>query len=654
MTETGRLGVRLGVRLGELLGVLLGASTLGACLWVGAKGVGAVPPVGAAPRSGERDLPCRRECGTAAERHAPRCRGSRRPVRVLYDDRGVPHVFAATEARRPARPRLRRRARPALPARSAIARRRRHPHRTRRRRGAEGGPAHPRPRPRRRRRVEVRRAAAHGPPQALAPLTAFAAGVNAYIASLAPARLPARIQAPRRRAPPLGTDPRRASLRPDGAHALVQRGRAAPRRRRRALRPRGRGRALPGRTARSRTRSNPRARQEPRANFQPDPASRQAVAVAVRRALAERSPSAERRAGIASPDVTERHRRLQQLGRLRLPHARRPPAPRRRSASRAHPPVASGTRRTSSSPARSMRTASRSPARRRSSSASIATSRGASRTPKATSSTATSRRWTTSRTPRATRWTARGARSRCAPSSYRDRAGKVIATDTVRWTPPRPDAPHPAAGWISMRWTALDSSLSAPLFERAQHAQLGGRVDARAMDDYASPPQNMLAADREGIAIRATGHYPVRPGRRARRRRCATGARARATGRATSRSRSIRSRPIPARGYPLVQQPAAGGPRRRRDLLRQRLARPLARDPHQRAAAHRRRRHAGRHAPLPDRSAQRARRVLPAVPARRRERAHRGQHARAPPRGCSASGTAPTRSTTSAPCSSSS
>ncbi|MEP6686766.1 MAG: hypothetical protein ABJC36_00365, partial [Gemmatimonadales bacterium] len=72
------------------------AAALGALLWLGARGAGPIPPMGplldpvhgawALARSA--DLPARK-AGTVA--------GLSADVRVVYDDRAVPHIFAATE-----------------------------------------------------------------------------------------------------------------------------------------------------------------------------------------------------------------------------------------------------------------------------------------------------------------------------------------------------------------------------------------------------------------------------------------------------------------------------------------------------------------------------------------------------------------------------
>ncbi len=95
--------------------------------------------------------------------------------------------------------------------------------------------------------------------------------------------------------------------------------------------------------------------------------------------------------------------------------------------------------------------------------------------------------------------------------SYRDQHGAVIATDTTYWTHRGPMR-RALGRWISTRWTANDSSLNSVFFEQAAHARSVAEFMAT-MAAYRSPPQNMLAADRAGsIGIRSTGAYPIRPG----------------------------------------------------------------------------------------------------------------------------------------------
>lgn len=95
--------------------------------------------------------------------------------------------------------------------------------------------------------------------------------------------------------------------------------------------------------------------------------------------------------------------------------------------------------------------------------------------------------------------------------TYVDQRGSVLATDTVRYTHRGPMRGE-GNGWLSMRWTALDTSDAATPF-------LSGAM-ARSVDDFLTltrdiiaPAQNMLVADRSGaIAIRSTGRYPIRAG----------------------------------------------------------------------------------------------------------------------------------------------
>ena len=168
--------------------------------------------------------------------------------------------------------------------------------------------------------------------------------------------------------------------------------------------------------------------------------------------------------------------------------------------------------------------------------------------------------------------------------------------------------------WLSMRWTVLEArtrELDASSRARAR-ASAAEFQDAMARY-FSAPAQNMLAADRGGThrhpldrplsdPAAATAAEPS-----VRRHASANdwqGDRPRRAIAAGDRSRA---------GLPRVGQPAAG--RSARDppsWLGGRL-RPVARAAHQRAAARRQRRHGRRDAPLPDRSGQRARRLLRAL-----------------------------------------
>lgn len=95
-------------------------------------------------------------------------------------------------------------------------------------------------------------------------------------------------------------------------------------------------------------------------------------------------------------------------------------------------------------------------------------------------------------------------------ATYRDKAGAVLATDTIRWTHRGPMR-RVGDRWISMRWTVLESGSELEAFLAVDRAT-GARGFMDAMRGFQSPAQNMLVADRAGhIAIRATGRFPVRP-----------------------------------------------------------------------------------------------------------------------------------------------
>ena len=95
--------------------------------------------------------------------------------------------------------------------------------------------------------------------------------------------------------------------------------------------------------------------------------------------------------------------------------------------------------------------------------------------------------------------------------SYRDKRGAVIRTDTLYFTHRGPMTKQ-GGKWVSMRWTAYEPSSEEDNFLKASHARNASQwLDA--MSSFAVPTQNGLVADRSGnIAIRSAGHYPVRPG----------------------------------------------------------------------------------------------------------------------------------------------
>jgi penicillin amidase len=129
---------------------------------------------------------------------------------------------------------------------------------------------------------------------------------------------------------------------------------------------------------------------------------------------------------------------------------------------------------------------------------------------------------------------------------YRGPAGEVLATDTVFYTHRGPMRRIEGA-WVSMRWTAFEPSDELEIFLRAARASTSDQwLDA--MSGFVAPTQNGLVADRSGnIAIRSAGLYPVRPGE----------------GRGDliqdgSRSSSDWSGALPLSSYPFSKNPAQG------------------------------------------------------------------------------------------------
>jgi penicillin amidase len=92
---------------------------------------------------------------------------------------------------------------------------------------------------------------------------------------------------------------------------------------------------------------------------------------------------------------------------------------------------------------------------------------------------------------------------------YRGSRDEVLAVDTL-WFTHRGPLRRAGAGWLSLRWTALESAGELAGLHRAARARTAHEwMDA--MTGFASPPQNMLVADRAGtIDIRSTGRFPIR------------------------------------------------------------------------------------------------------------------------------------------------
>lgn len=94
---------------------------------------------------------------------------------------------------------------------------------------------------------------------------------------------------------------------------------------------------------------------------------------------------------------------------------------------------------------------------------------------------------------------------------FRDHTGRVIATDTMFATHRGPLF-HTALGWVSQRWTAREPSDEGNAFRQASGATSSPDFYARTAA-FQTPAQNMITADRQGnIGIRSTGRYPIRPG----------------------------------------------------------------------------------------------------------------------------------------------
>ena len=95
--------------------------------------------------------------------------------------------------------------------------------------------------------------------------------------------------------------------------------------------------------------------------------------------------------------------------------------------------------------------------------------------------------------------------------AYLGPGGDTLALDTVRFSHRGPMR-RLGTRWLSTRWTALESGGALGAIHRAARARSASAwLDA--MTAWGSPPQNLLVADRGGtIAIRTTGRFPIRAG----------------------------------------------------------------------------------------------------------------------------------------------
>ncbi len=94
---------------------------------------------------------------------------------------------------------------------------------------------------------------------------------------------------------------------------------------------------------------------------------------------------------------------------------------------------------------------------------------------------------------------------------YRGKAGQVLRVDTVLYSHRGP-LQRMNREWVSMRWTVNEPSDLVSAFFDAQRATTAAEFLDVFARDYFAPAQNVIVADRSGtIAIRSTGHYPLRP-----------------------------------------------------------------------------------------------------------------------------------------------
>ncbi len=94
---------------------------------------------------------------------------------------------------------------------------------------------------------------------------------------------------------------------------------------------------------------------------------------------------------------------------------------------------------------------------------------------------------------------------------YRDRSGTVIAVDTVYHTHRGPVLMENGDA-LSLRWTVLEKQGEMSAFSGIAKANTVDEWLA-AMESYVAPAQNGIVADRNGsIAIRASGWFPIQPG----------------------------------------------------------------------------------------------------------------------------------------------
>jgi penicillin amidase len=97
--------------------------------------------------------------------------------------------------------------------------------------------------------------------------------------------------------------------------------------------------------------------------------------------------------------------------------------------------------------------------------------------------------------------------------TYRGKGGHVVRVDTLLFTHRGPLSKS-GTTWLSMRWLVLEETPASRVFLDAARATTSHEFLDIVARGFPAPAQNMIAADRAGsIAIRSTGHFPIRAGK---------------------------------------------------------------------------------------------------------------------------------------------
>lgn len=92
----------------------------------------------------------------------------------------------------------------------------------------------------------------------------------------------------------------------------------------------------------------------------------------------------------------------------------------------------------------------------------------------------------------------------------RGRGGELLGTDTLYFTHRGPMVKD-GARWLSVRWTPFEARGGEDFLQLDRAGSVAEWLDL--WKGFVAPAQNGIAADRAGtIAIRSTGRYPIRPG----------------------------------------------------------------------------------------------------------------------------------------------